>query len=61
MALNYKEKWPKIPFAKFNCDKHLDFCHSKSIPIFPYLVLYIRKHPIVFQGERNYSEVDWFL
>jgi hypothetical protein len=61
MALSYKEKRPRIPFAKFNCDKHLNYCHSKNIPIFPYLVLYIKKHPIVFHGERNYKEILNFL
>jgi hypothetical protein len=61
MALSYKERRPRIPFAKFNCDKHLNFCHSKSIPIFPYMVLYIKKHPLVYHGDRTYVEIKKFL
>lgn len=61
LALFYKEKRPRIPFAKFNCDKHLGYCHSKNIPIYPYLILYIKKHPIVYHGERNKNEIFTFL
>lgn len=52
LALEWKEKDFRIPFAKFNCIKHVEFCESHAIPVFPFLKFYIRGHPISYYGRR---------
>ena len=52
LALEFKETDTRIPFAKFNCVRHMKFCEDKLIPIFPYVKFFIREHPIVYSGKR---------
>lgn len=61
MALEWKERDERIPFAKFNCLKHVDFCEQLVIPVFPFLKFYIRGHPIPYYGKRIKHFINEFL
>lgn len=61
LALEWKEREQRIPFAKFNCQKHIEFCESRAIPVFPFIKFYIRRHPIVFLEKRNKFLLNQFV
>lgn len=61
LALEYKEKDERIPFATFNCNRHIEFCANHAIPSFPFVKFYIRGHPLSYYGERNKKSVDNYI
>lgn len=61
LALEWKERDTRIPFAKFDCSRHLDFCEDHAIPIFPYIKFYIKGHPLVYSGERTQAALDEYI
>lgn len=61
LALEYKEKDDRIPFATFNCNRHINFCANHAIPSFPFVKFYIRGHPLTYYGERNKKNVDNYI
>lgn len=61
LALEWKERDPRIPFAKFNCLKHAEFCENLNIPLFPYIKFYIRGHPLIYLEHRNKYALNKFV
>lgn len=61
LSLEWKERDPRVPFAKFNCSKHIEYCENLAIPVFPFIKFYIRGHPIPYYGKRLKYNLNKFV
>jgi len=61
LALEFKERKNRLPLAQFDCSEHRIFCRDKLIPVYPYLKFFVKEHPLMYHGKRNYDQLKSYL
>lgn len=61
MALEFKEYKDKIPLATIDCYKYKEFCMSFSMPSFPEIRLWVKGHPVIYNGVRHEKDLRLWL
>ena len=61
LALEFKESKKRIPLAQFDCNEHRNFCHEKLIPVYPFVKFYVKGHPVIYTGKREYEPIKKYV
>lgn len=61
VAAHFKETDPKLPVAKLDCREFASYCHDIALPIFPFLKLFVRQHPMIYFGMRSRRRIVEFV
>ena len=61
LALDFKETKKRIPLANFDCTEHTSFCSEQLIPVFPFIKFFVKQHPIIYSGKREYKPLHKYL